>query len=111
MSNYLREEGYIRLVQCFLHPSLMVHRKESPNPLTEQHVLELGVDGRPQVIQRQGTYVDPLYQLFVPDQPEEQGGWGWSKVGGAGTRWVGPAGTRSKVGGASRSKVGGASWK
>jgi hypothetical protein len=41
-----------------------------------------GEDGRPQVIQRQGVHdIDPLYQLFVPDHPGEQGGWGWDHGG------------------------------
>ena len=73
MSNYLKEEGYIRIIQCFLQPNLMLHRKESPNSLTERQVLELGVDGKAQVLQRPGAHVDPLYQLFVPDQPEDIG--------------------------------------
>ena len=73
MSNYLREEGYIRLIQCFLHPSLMLERKESPNSLTENEVLELGPDGKPRVIQRGGTLVDPIYQLFMPSNPDDIG--------------------------------------
>ena len=73
MAGYLQEEGYIRLIQCFLNPKLMIQRKEAPNALTEQQVLELGPDGRPQVIQRQGTQVDPIYQLFSHQHSEELG--------------------------------------
>ena len=76
MSNYLQEEGYIRLIQCFLQPDLMLQRKESPNSLTERQVLELGPDGRPQVIPRQGDQQDPLYQLFIPAQPDDIGNYG-----------------------------------
>ena len=44
MAGYLKEEGYIRLIQCFLNPALMLNRPESPNPLTgDQQVLELYV--------------------------------------------------------------------
>lgn len=73
MSNYLREEGYIRLIQCFLLPSLMLQRKESPNSLTEHQVMELDPEGRPHVLQRPGTQVDPIYQLFVPDNQDQLG--------------------------------------
>ena len=73
MSNYLQEEGYIRLIQCFLQPDLMLQRKESPNSLTERQVLELGPDGKARVIQQQGAHRDPLYQLFVPTQPDDTG--------------------------------------
>lgn len=73
MSHYLREEGYIRLIQCFLQPGLMLERKESPNSLTERQVLELGSEGKVQVMQRQGPQMDPVYQLFQPDNPEELG--------------------------------------
>lgn len=73
MSNYLREEGYIRLIQCFLQPNLMLRCEESPNALAEQQVLQLGPDGRPKVMPRPGKQVDPLHQLFVPDNPEEIG--------------------------------------
>ncbi len=77
MSHYLREEGYIRIIQCFLLPDLMIQRKEGPNALTEQDVLELDKEGRPRVIERAGTQVDPLYQLFMPDNPDQIGEGVW----------------------------------
>ena len=70
MSNYLQEEGYIHLIQCFLEPNRMVQCKESPNSLTER---ELGPDGRPQVIPQDNIQWDPLYQLFMPTQPDDIG--------------------------------------
>lgn len=73
MSNYLQEEGYVRLIQCFLKPGLMLERPESPNALTEQQVLQLGLDGKAHVLKRQGAQVDPIYQLFVPSNPDELG--------------------------------------
>ncbi len=69
----LREEGYIRLLQCFLNPALMIQRKEAPNALTDQQVLQLGPDGRPRVMTKAGHQVDPIYQLFVPDQVNQLG--------------------------------------
>ena len=79
MSNWLREEGYIRLIQCFLNPRLMLERKENPNSLTERQVMEIGADGRPHLLQRGGAgpQVDPVYQLFVPDNPEDIGTLMW----------------------------------
>ncbi len=54
MSNYLREKAYIRLIQCFLLPRLMLQHMESPDATPDGHV-------------------DPLYQLFVPKEPEDLG--------------------------------------
>lgn len=69
MSFFLQEEAYIRLIQCFLQPSLMLQQKETP--IGEAKVL--GPDGRPQVHQHQAALVDPIYQLFVPDHPNQLG--------------------------------------
>ena len=73
MSNYLKEDGYIRLLQCFLQPSLMIQRKEAPNALSEKQVLNLDLGRRAQVIHKEGTQIDPIYHLFMPDNPEELG--------------------------------------
>ena len=73
MSNYLQEEGYVRLIQCFLKPDFMHQHKESPNPLTERQVLELEPDGRVQVIPQEGAQWDPLYKLFMPTQADDIG--------------------------------------
>lgn len=71
---YLKEEGYVRLIQSFLNPGLMLQKEESPNPLREdEQVLELTGDGRHQPVRRGGVMVDPLYQLFVPEDPEKEG--------------------------------------
>lgn len=72
---YLMEEGYIRLIQAFLNPGLMVHRPEAPNPLREdEQVLELDPGGRHRPLQRSGVpLADPLYLLFFPDNPQQQG--------------------------------------
>ena len=48
MSPYLKEEGYIKLIQCFLDPGLMLKRNE----LEE---------------------TDPLHDLFDPSKLEQQG--------------------------------------
>lgn len=75
MSDYLQEKGYVRLIQCFLQPGLMLQCQETPNALTEQQVLHLGLDGRTRILHRQGTQMDPIHQLFVPNNPNELGMW------------------------------------
>ena len=70
LAEYLREDGYIRLLQCFLNPALMVQRKEAPNALTDQ---QLGADGRARVIHKVGQQVDPIYLLFIPEESEKLG--------------------------------------
>lgn len=65
MSNYLRDEGCIRLIQCFLQPDLMLEHSENPNPLTEEKVFELGPDNTPRVRQHEEVHSDPVYQLFM----------------------------------------------
>ena len=75
MSALLKEEGYIRLIQCFLNPDLMLNRPESPNPLADdQQVLELVPGGGAKPIKRRGqTKEDPLHSLFVFNEDEKQG--------------------------------------
>ena len=75
MAVFLKEEGYIRLIQCFLNPALMLNRPESPNPLTgDQQVLELLPGGGHPPMRRHGQAMeDPLYKLFVPDKDVKQG--------------------------------------
>lgn len=75
MSGFLKEEGYIRVIQCFLNPELMLNRPESPNPLTgDQQVLELVPGGGHRPIQRRGqAKEDPLYSLFVPNEQQKEG--------------------------------------
>lgn len=75
MSALLKEEGYIRLIQCFLNPDLMLNRPESPNPLTgDQQVLELIPGGGARPIQTRGqAKEDPLRNLFVCSEDEKQG--------------------------------------
>ena len=71
---YLKEDGYIRLIQCFLNPGLMLQREESPNPLRDDEtVIELTADGRHRPVQRDGEKADPLYELFVPKDPQNEG--------------------------------------
>ena len=64
MLPYLKEEGYVRMIQCLLFPDLMIHREEAPNVLR---------DGRHQPIKRCGNEMDPVYELFMPPNPEQQG--------------------------------------
>ena len=75
MAGYLKEEGCIRLIQCFLIPALMLNRPESPNPLTgDQQVLELLPGGGHRPLRRPGQVMeDPLFKLFVPDKGVKQG--------------------------------------
>lgn len=75
MATSLKEEGYIRLIQCFLNPALMLNRPESPNPLTgDQQVLELLPGGGHRPLRRRGQAMeDPLYRLFVPSKDVKQG--------------------------------------
>lgn len=74
------EEGYIRLLRCFLHPNLMLQHRESSSSLTERQVLELGVNGAPTDLQHHED--DPLHQLFFPDNSEQLGRYLRSKSGG-----------------------------
>ncbi len=74
MSPYLKEEGYVRMIQCFLLPELMIRRPEAPNVLREDlAVLELTPDGRQRPIRRGGSETDPVYELFMPIHTEQQG--------------------------------------
>lgn len=67
MPDYLKEEGYIRLLQCFLQPNNLIQRKENTNSLTDQEMAY----GKPNEIQE--LQVDPLHQLFNPEKPKELG--------------------------------------
>lgn len=74
MAHHLKEEGYVRMIQCFLLPDLMINRPEAPNVLREDlAVLELAADGRHRPIRRHGNEMDPIYELFRPSHPELQG--------------------------------------
>lgn len=64
MANYL-DKNYVCLIKCFLQPTPELQHKESPTTLTEQQVLESGVDCVPQEHEEP---VDPLYQLFFLDE-------------------------------------------
>ena len=68
MTPYLKEEGYVRMIRCFLLPELMIQQKEAPNALREDEV-----DRRHRPIRRGGNEMDPVYELFMPSHPEQQG--------------------------------------
>jgi hypothetical protein len=65
---YLKEEGVIKIIQCFLYPKFLVQCQESPLPLREDAtLLEVLPNGRVKQIQREGSdKVDPLFELFLP---------------------------------------------
>ena len=65
MSKYLKEEGYIRLIQCFLQPSLMLQRPELSK---SQSWLQVG-----EASGQLSAPADPIYQLFMPHKPDQQG--------------------------------------
>ena len=72
----LREEE-VRLFQCFLDTRLMLCRPENPNPLrADEEVLELVPGGGHRRKQPSARVkpVDPLHQLFLPDDPRTVGG-------------------------------------
>ena len=74
MSAYFKEEGYIRVIQCFLNPELMLNRPESPNPLTgDEQVLELLPGGGHRTKRRGQATEDPLHSLFVYPEDQKQG--------------------------------------
>ena len=74
MSPYFKEEGYIRVIQCFLNPDLMLNRPESPNPLTgDEQVLELLPGGGHRTKRRGQATEDPLHSLFVYPKDQKQG--------------------------------------
>ena len=69
-------EKEIKLFQCFLDTRLMVCRPENPNPIrADEEILELVPGGghRRQQLKVKVKTVDPLYQLFVPDDPKQTG--------------------------------------
>lgn len=53
LAPYLQEEGYIRLIQCFLDPRLMLCCPESITTMEKE--------------------IDPIYQLFVPNEHQQIG--------------------------------------
>ena len=65
LAPYLQEEGYIRLIQCFLNPKLMLCHSETPIPLQEDHSV-LGLE-------REGKTIDPLHQLFMQSEHKQIG--------------------------------------
>ena len=74
MEEYLREDGYIRLIQCFLNPELMLKKPEPPNVLRDdQPVMELLPGGGYRPRHQEGKLADPLHQLFQPEDPQKQG--------------------------------------
>ena len=74
LAPYLQEEGYIRLIRCFLNPKLLLSNPESPNPLQEDTpVLELVPGGGHRRIERRGKKIDPLHQLFMPSEHQQNG--------------------------------------
>ena len=75
LSPYLHEKRYIRLIQCFLNPQLMVYSPESPNPLREDlSVLELLPGGGHHMLERRSKKMDPIHALFVPSKQQQIGG-------------------------------------
>lgn len=71
----LREQE-IRLFQCFLDTRLMISRPENPNPLREdEEVLELVPGGghRRKKHRRNIKMMDPLHQLFLPEETQRIG--------------------------------------
>ena len=70
------KEGEVRLFQCFLDTQRMICQPENPNPLREDEViLELIAGGghRRKYPRTNVATVDPLHQLFVPNDPEQTG--------------------------------------
>ena len=68
MSKYLNEDGYIRLIQCFLQPKLMLQCPELSKSHSRVPVGE--VSGH---LPKPTAPVDPIYQLFMPLKPDQQG--------------------------------------
>ena len=64
MFKYLKEEGYIRLIQCFLQPGLMLQHPE----LSRSHSRVQGGEVSEHLPQQPPQAVDPIYQLFMSDQ-------------------------------------------
>ena len=74
MEEYLREDSYIRLIQCFLNPELMLKNPEPPNVLRDdQPIIELTPGGGYRPRPRDGKREDPLHLLFQPEGPQQQG--------------------------------------
>ena len=74
MSSFLQEEGYVRIIQCFLNPELMLKCPESPNPLADdEEVLELHGRGHRPTKRSAQTKEDPLHALFFRTNESKQG--------------------------------------
>lgn len=71
MSTYLHgDKAYIRLIQCFLSPNLLIQCKENLNPFTDEetYAREVGeVDRNPE------NHFDFLYQVFDPNVQDPPG--------------------------------------
>ena len=76
------KEGEVRLFQCFLDTRRMICRPENPNPLREdEDVLELVAGGHRRKKPRgKVKTVDPLYQIFVPNDPKQTGEWTYACI-------------------------------
>ena len=63
MHPYLKNGGYIRIIQCFLCPDRMLNCKEVPSVLPEGQAAD----------KREEIEMDPLHDLFDPEKLEGQG--------------------------------------
>ncbi len=73
LAPYLKKR-YVGMIQCFLLPEKMIQRKETPSTFREDDVvLELTPGEEQQTITRGGKEMDPVYELFMPSHPEQQG--------------------------------------
>ena len=67
MLQFLLDECCVRLIQAFLCPSsFMINKPELPRPSKDEKHTD-GIPAQPEGV------VDPLFQLFVPEDSEQQG--------------------------------------
>ena len=67
----------LQLIECFLHPNLMVRSPETPLPRdANEEILELGADGQPRLKVKEvpsDQMEDPIYALFNPPKGSRDG--------------------------------------
>ena len=67
----------LKLMECFLHPNLMVRSPETPLPRdANEEILELGADGQPRLKVKEvppDQMEDPIHALFNPPEGSRDG--------------------------------------
>ena len=72
LATYLRDNGCICLLQCFLFPNHMIQTKEVPNTFTTEQLDHMNPEEREQSLNMDSKKIDPIYSFFMPEKPGKQ---------------------------------------